>query len=183
MNTTFLTRSEFDWIYPSPPFTYGITPSPFGPMFVVSIEGRICTLHFVDDNLDALLSELCTEHPRGHFVRSDKAMCELTKGWFQGEKTMKAELMLIGTEFQHLVWQALLDLQMGEVMSYAELAAKMGRTSAVRAVASGVARNPVGLIVPCHRIMRSDGSVGEYHWGSERKAAILAWEQTARRGK
>jgi len=82
-------------------------------------------------------------------------------------------LALGGTEFQKQVWRALLDIPLGETTTYAELAVRIGRPTAHRAVGTAVGANPACLLVPCHRVLPAGGGVGNYHWGSERKRALL----------
>lgn len=89
-------------------------------------------------------------------------------------------LELRGTAFQQRVWQLLRSIPPGQTMSYAEVAAGIGAATAVRAVASACAANPVALLVPCHRVLRSDGALGGYRWGLARKQALLAAEAAAR---
>jgi AraC family transcriptional regulator of adaptative response/methylated-DNA-[protein]-cysteine methyltransferase len=81
-----------------------------------------------------------------------------------------------GTNFQIQVWKALLRLPSGETTSYGEVARAVGRPGAARAVGSAVGSNPVAWLIPCHRVLRSDGKLGGYHWGPRRKEAMLAWE-------
>lgn len=85
---------------------------------------------------------------------------------------------LTGTAFQIRVWRALVRLQPGQRITYRGLAERIGRPRAVRAVASAVARNPVPVLIPCHRVVRSDGDLGGYLGGRERKCRILQWEQS-----
>lgn len=85
---------------------------------------------------------------------------------------------LEGTSFQLEVWEALMAVPRGEVITYSDLAAAMGRPRAVRAVASACAANRIGLIVPCHRVVRSDGSLGGYRWGVELKRQIIEAERS-----
>jgi AraC family transcriptional regulator of adaptative response/methylated-DNA-[protein]-cysteine methyltransferase len=82
-----------------------------------------------------------------------------------------------GTVFQRRVWDALASIPAGEQLSYADLARRIGAPAAVRAVARAVATNPVAVVVPCHRIVGSDGSMRGYRWGIERKRALLARER------
>lgn len=91
-------------------------------------------------------------------------------------------VLLKGTPFQLQVWEALLRLPPGQVCSYSQLAARLGQPSATRAVASAVARNHVGWLIPCHRVIRASGEVHDYRWGSRRKRALLAWETTPSSG-
>lgn len=85
-------------------------------------------------------------------------------------------IALQGTPFRLQVWQALVDIPLGSIWSYSRLAAHIGRPSAVRAVASAVAANPVSVLLPCHRVVRNNGDPGEYHWGRSLKKAILVVE-------
>lgn len=85
-------------------------------------------------------------------------------------------LHLMGSALQLQVWQGLLHIPQGQTLSYAQLAARLGAARAVRAIATAVGRNPIGLIVPCHRVLRSTGALGGYHWGLGLKADILAQE-------
>jgi AraC family transcriptional regulator of adaptative response/methylated-DNA-[protein]-cysteine methyltransferase len=86
----------------------------------------------------------------------------------------------MGTNFQVKVWQALLELGTRGPTSYAELAAEIGNPGASRAVGQAVGSNPVAWLIPCHRVLRRDGGLGGYHWGAERKRAMLAWEHACR---
>jgi AraC family transcriptional regulator of adaptative response/methylated-DNA-[protein]-cysteine methyltransferase len=85
-------------------------------------------------------------------------------------------LHLKGTNLQIKVWQALLKIPRGRLISYEAVARKIGRPEAVRAVANAVASNPVAFLIPCHRVIRKTGVIGDYRWGSARKKAILSWE-------
>lgn len=81
-----------------------------------------------------------------------------------------------GTAFQHQVWQALLELPLGSTTTYQAIADAIGRPKAVRAVANAIGANPIAWLIPCHRVIRSDGGLGGYRWGVQRKRAMLAWE-------
>jgi len=85
-------------------------------------------------------------------------------------------LDVLGTPFQRQVWQALQTIPVGERRTYAEVAAALGKPTAARAVANACAANPAALVIPCHRVVRHDGSLGGYRWGLERKQALLANE-------
>ncbi len=85
-------------------------------------------------------------------------------------------LVLIGTDFEVRVWEALLQVPMGQAVSYGDLARHLGVPKAARAVGSAVGRNPISFVVPCHRVLRGDGSLGGYHWGLTRKRAMIGWE-------
>jgi AraC family transcriptional regulator of adaptative response/methylated-DNA-[protein]-cysteine methyltransferase len=85
-------------------------------------------------------------------------------------------LVLIGTDFEVRVWETLLKIPMGRAVSYTDIARHIGKPSASRAVGSAVGRNPISFVVPCHRVLRADGSLGGYHWGLTRKRALIGWE-------
>ena len=85
-------------------------------------------------------------------------------------------LLMRGTNFQVKVWQALLRVPPGQLIAYEDLAALIGQPTATRAVASAVARNRIGFLSPCHRVLRKSGLIGGYRWGPARNAALLAWE-------
>lgn len=100
--------------------------------------------------------------------------------YFEGQLTVfdLPLSLLAGTAFQQSVWNALLEMECGTTQSYAALAARLGRPRAVRAVAAAVGRNPLSIVVPCHRILGADGSLTGYAGGLERKAALLQLERT-----
>ena len=84
--------------------------------------------------------------------------------------------MLKGTNFQIKVWEALIKVPAGSVVSYQDVAGMIGNPKAVRAVASAVANNPISFVIPCHRVISKSGAIHKYRWGTERKKAILGWE-------
>jgi AraC family transcriptional regulator of adaptative response/methylated-DNA-[protein]-cysteine methyltransferase len=90
--------------------------------------------------------------------------------------TGETQLHMIGAPFQLKVWEALLRIPSGHVTTYSEIAQSIGNPKAVRAVGTAVGRNPVSLLIPCHRALRKSGALGGYHWGLPVKRAILAWE-------
>ncbi len=85
-----------------------------------------------------------------------------------------------GTPFQVLVWRALLQVQPGALTSYGRLANSIGKPTASRAVGAAVGQNPLAYLIPCHRVIRETGVIGDYHWGSVRKRAMIAWEGSQR---
>jgi len=98
--------------------------------------------------------------------------------YFAGQRT-SFDLPLdmhAGTPFQQQVWQALLGIAPGATASYGSLSAAIGKPAAVRALGAAVGRNPISIVVPCHRVIRASGETGQYRWGAERKAQMLAWE-------
>lgn len=124
-----------------------------------------------------------TEAPPGRWMdaglrRDDDAAQRWATAIFEGSCPLHPRLK--GTAFQQAVWTALLTVPRGDTISYARLAAMAGHPQAARAVGSAVAANPIAVVVPCHRVVRGDGSAGGYRWGTARKQALIAWEQGGR---
>jgi AraC family transcriptional regulator, regulatory protein of adaptative response / methylated-DNA-[protein]-cysteine methyltransferase len=148
---------------------WGVHPTPFGECLVATTSRGVCALRFGAD-----LEELREEWPRAQF-RQERARTEsLTFAIFgHGERP---PLHVFGTNFQLKVWEALLRIPDGEVVSYQALAESVGRPNAARAVGTAVGRNPVAWLIPCHRVLRKVGTLGGYRWGERKKRAMLAWE-------
>lgn len=156
---------------------YGSHPSPFGECLIATTERGICRLNFFDGNLEQLVDALRQDWPMAEIRRDDLRTTPLVEQIFARHSTTKTlPLLLRGTNFQLQVWQALLKIPVGMVTSYGFLAKHLGQPSASRAVGSAVGKNPLGYLIPCHRVLRSDGNLGGYRWGTERKLAILGRE-------
>jgi AraC family transcriptional regulator of adaptative response/methylated-DNA-[protein]-cysteine methyltransferase len=156
---------------------WGFHPTPFGEC-LVGITGRgICHLSFTGaGGRPAALADLRRRWPRAK-LREDPALAARTaERAFTGVRRGKVNLHLAGTNFQLKVWEALLRVPPGAVTTYGDVARRIGRPTAVRAVAGAVGANPVAWIIPCHRVLRSVGTIGGYRWGPERKQAMLGWE-------
>ena len=102
------------------------------------------------------------------------SIIESLKGGFKNNAPITFHLK--GSSFQLKVWQALLQIPFGNVATYSEIASQIAMPRASRAVGSAIGKNPIALLIPCHRVIKSSGLIGEYHWGSCRKTAILGWE-------
>ena len=109
-----------------------------------------------------------------------KATALVTAAFGQGPLTLP--LVLSGTDFQRQVWRALLQVPVGETISYAQLASRVGKPGAARAVGSAVGANRIGFLVPCHRVVRQDGVIGQFRWGSDVKQRLLQWESRLTHG-
>lgn len=157
---------------------YTIVPSALGSVLVGRTDRGVCAV-LIDDDA-RLAGDLAREFPNASLERDDEA----AGAWAAavvgavGGRPSRAEvpLDLRGTDFQRRVWAELQRVPLGETVSYRALAEAIGRPKAVRAVASACAGNHVAVIVPCHRVVRSDGGIGGYKWGIERKRALLARE-------
>jgi AraC family transcriptional regulator of adaptative response/methylated-DNA-[protein]-cysteine methyltransferase len=153
---------------------HGVRATPFGAAFVGFTDRGICHLRFVDD-VAAAVETLRTEWPAAKLVRDAEGAARAL-AVLDGAPAAPIRLWLRGTNFQIKVWEALLRIPEGQLVSYGTLAGIAGAPRAVRAVASAVAANPVAWLVPCHRVIRASGVLGQYRWGAERKAALIGWE-------
>jgi AraC family transcriptional regulator of adaptative response/methylated-DNA-[protein]-cysteine methyltransferase len=140
----------------------------------------VCKLSFGEDDA-GLAASLAAEFPHAAFTADAAGLAgwvSALQAYLDGKsKVLDLPLDVHGTEFQQLVWAALRRIPYGETRTYAQLAAEIGQPAAVRAAAGACAKNPVALVNPCHRIVRSDGGLGGYRWGLERKRALLQREQ------
>ena len=136
-----------------------------------------------DQSLSEVISEVRSRYPNAE-LRQDTAVgrqvFRQVDSWLAGKlKPRQLSLDLSGTPFQLRVWEEMLQVPHGATCTYTELARRSGKPRAVRAAASACARNPVGLLVPCHRIVRQDGSLGGYYWGLDKKKRLLAHERAS----
>ena len=163
----------------------GFAESPFGPCLVAQSARGICHLAFVDpDNEEADWSSLRAAWPNARFDRDDSTAQSLIEKVFSPlhgdvlRPTLRA--FVKGTAFQLRVWRALLCLGPGQLTTYGRLAAALGQSSAARAVGTAIGQNPLAYLIPCHRVIRSTGVIGDYRWGGIRKRALIAWENARR---
>ena len=161
---------------------YTILPTPLGRLLVGATDRGVCSVMLADADR-ALEANLRSEYPEALIEKAPEALAEWAS-LIAGSLSKAVDLSgipldLRATTFQRRIFEALRAIPRGETRSYAELAASVGRPTAVRAAASACARNPVALVVPCHRIVRSDGGLGGYRWGIERKKEILESEGAA----
>ena len=156
---------------------YSFAESPFGDILVASTTKGICYMAFADDEASAL-GELHQYFPNATCrqmtdLLQQKALHLFTQDW-KKQETIK--LHLKATRFQLKVWETLLKIPMGQLSTYGTVAVAINNPKASRAVGSAIGDNPVAFLIPCHRVIQSAGTVGQYHWGSTRKAAMIGWE-------
>ena len=148
--------------------------TPFGLAVATATDRGLCGLAFAAEmGLDTARDDLVRRWPRADIVADDGRAARLVARAFGGATT---PLHLIGAPFQIKIWEALLRLPAGDVASYADIAEQVCTKRASRAVGSAVGRNPIGYLIPCHRVLRRDGGLGGYHWGLPVKRAMLAWD-------
>ena len=158
---------------------YGFTATPFGEALLAASPRGLTHLAFVEaGELDNAVSEVRARWRNADLVRDDaRAEAFAIQIWGNnGKSSRKLRLHVAGTNFQLKVWQALLDSGPQSRTTYSALAKAMGEEGSARAVGNAVGANPVGWLIPCHTVLRRDGALGGYHWGEDRKRAILAWD-------
>ena len=159
----------------------GFADSPFGPCLVAQSPRGICHLSFVDGT-DRPQAETAIRRdwPRVHIHWGTSAAKNLATQLFvrsgNGHRTAPLKAFVRGSAFQVRVWRALLNIPAGALVSYGHLAEAIGKPTAARAVGTAIGHNPLAYIIPCHRVIRSTGVLGDYRWGTTRKQAIVAWE-------
>jgi len=175
-----MTPGEYKNLGSSLEITYGIHQAPFGSFLLAITPRGICALRFIQppQEPDELVAELEKEWPNASFVESAQATAPYAKRVFsqEGDERRPLRLLLKGTNFQVKVWQALLSIPAGAMVSYQDVAGGLGDAGATRAVAGAVARNPVAYLIPCHRVISKAGKSHNYRWGGARKKAMLGWE-------
>ncbi|CAN5920920.1 methylated-DNA--[protein]-cysteine S-methyltransferase [soil metagenome] len=156
---------------------YGLHDSPFGKMLLAATEKGICHLAFTDEP-DAARIELQHLWARARLLPDAHSTAPLAQKIFRPSGGISDPLPLLvrGTPFQLKVWEALLHLPEGALTSYGELASAIGLPKASRAVGTAVGQNPIAFLIPCHRVIRKAGGIGDYRWGSTRKTALIGWE-------
>ncbi len=159
--------------------TYGIHKSPFGWCTIgVTPRGIIHLAFLKSDRTKEAVTSIHSKWPKAILVRDDKATKKYIDIIFKHKNPKRPlHLLLRGTNFQIKVWQALLALPSGTTASYGAIAKKVGAGKASRAVGSACGKNSIGFLIPCHRVLTSEGGIGGYRWGTDRKEAILAWEK------
>ena len=155
---------------------HGWFDTPFGRAVGMASPRGLCGLAFADEGQqDATLAEMMQRWPKAQYIADAKAAEPHIIAAFA--QSGHAKMHLMGTPFQIKVWEALLQVNSGEVTTYGEIGKSIGMDRAARAVGSAVGRNPIGFLLPCHRCLRGGtGALGGYHWGLPRKRAMLAWE-------
>ncbi len=160
---------------------YAIVKSPLGKMLVATTTRGVCTVAFSDTDAE-LVEELRERFGKARIVRDDAGLADAVRGVAAhlGEHASASDLPMDvrATAFQERVWRELCKIPRGETRTYAQIAKQIGKPKAVRAVAGACAANPVAVVVPCHRVVGSDGTLTGYRWGVERKRRLL--EQEAR---
>ena len=163
--------------------SYTVLDSPFGQLLLAATDRGLCFVELGDD-AETLVAELRQEFPAAKIAAGATPSSPALESWGQALRQhllgqlpqLELPLDVRASAFQFQVWSYLQTIPRGEVRTYQQVAAAIGRPKAVRAVGSACARNPTALVVPCHRVIRGDGALGGYRWGEERKRQLLAAE-------
>ena len=159
--------------------TYTTFPSTLGYILLASTGQGLCSVKLGDEP-ETLAKMLATEFSEAELKEDRRAMKDTKEhvlGFLSGDATLtKLPLDILGTVFQQRVWAELRQIPRGETRTYKDIAAAIGAPKAVRAVGSACGANPVALVIPCHRALRTDGGLGGYAWGVKRKSALLQLE-------
>ncbi|MDP9047408.1 MAG: methylated-DNA--[protein]-cysteine S-methyltransferase [Bacteroidota bacterium] len=177
MNIEGMTPAEYKNGGKELSINYSFAESPFGNIIVASTPKGICYMAFADDRDEAFTS-LQGQFPNALYTQvvdlaQQNALFIFKKDW---SELSGIKLHLKGTPFQLKVWEALLNIPIGGLATYATVATAIHQPTASRAVGGAVGDNPVAFLIPCHRVIRSTGEFGQYHWGATRKAAMIGWE-------
>lgn len=159
---------------------YGFHPSPFGSALIMTTERGLCGLAFADSGGErAALDDMRGRWPNARYTEDSARTVGYAQRIFDSEK-WKADtplrVVLIGTDFEVRVWETLLGIPLGRATSYSDIAKKIEKPKASRAVGAAVGKNPISFVVPCHRVVGKSGAFTGYHWGLTRKRAMLGWE-------
>lgn len=165
---------------------YGIHNTPFGDVLIGITERGVCWLSFINTDEDPRYElEKMKEHWHNSVFHQDQLLTELfvnkifsNKSRLQTEpkEPDKIHLFVKGTNFQIKVWEALLKLPLGNVTTYQDIATHIHNPKAMQAVGSAVGANHIAYLIPCHRVIRKDGVLGDYRWNATRKKSIIGWE-------
>ena len=156
---------------------YSFRESPFGNIIIASTYKGVCYIHF-QNNENIALRDLKACFPSAAYHQTEDnyqkdALLIFQKNW---SRIDQIKLHLRGTRFQIKVWESLLKIPTGGLSTYGDIAKKIGNPKAARAVGTAIGSNPIAFLIPCHRVIQSNGKLGDYMWGADKKMAIIGWE-------
>lgn len=161
--------------------TYGFAFTPFGECLLATTARGICYLGFVESDKEELLSQLNATWPDSSFIEDTTTIAPLVCNIFQSNRRnipKPITLLVKGTNFQINVWKALLTIPEGTIVSYKDIARSLKMPKSSRAVGNALAINPIGYLIPCHRVITSSGAFSSYRWGTARKKVLIGWESS-----
>ena len=161
-------------------FSWGVAPSPFGDAILLVAPRGLSAMAFADPDVAGGFADLEARYPAATYTRDDALARSWAERIFTPTGPENLPLALYGTPWQRQVWRALLTIPAGEVVTYKSIAERVGTPKASRAVGAAVGANPISWLIPCHRVLASNGKLTGYHWGVKRKRAMLAYEAARR---
>tara|TARA_R110000868_G_scaffold121097_4_gene321353 strand:- start:7258 stop:8091 length:834 start_codon:yes stop_codon:yes gene_type:complete len=156
---------------------YHFSVTPFGTIIIASTQKGICHMAFAEEESVAL-EIVKNQFPNALFQEKEDELQQNALHIFKNpqDKLQEIKLHLKGTDFQLKVWETLLKIPSGQLTTYGNIAQKIEKPNASRAVGTAIGKNPVAFLIPCHRVIQSTGTLGGYMWGNTRKTAIIGWE-------
>jgi len=159
---------------------YGFHPSPFGRALVIASDRGLAGLAFAEPGEErATLADMQRRWPKADYAEDFAGTAAIARRIFDPmlwRPEQPLRVVLIGTDFEVQVWETLLAIPLGQASTYSDVASRIGRPTASRAVGAAVGKNPVAFVVPCHRVLGKAGDLTGYHWGLTRKCAMIGWE-------
>jgi AraC family transcriptional regulator, regulatory protein of adaptative response / methylated-DNA-[protein]-cysteine methyltransferase len=177
VNIESVTPNEFKTKGEGIEIEYGVHNTPFGECLIANTPRGICSMNFLENNLDEFLSDLQSHWKNAIIKKNSAATKSIAENIFSTDKKDEIKLLVKGTPFQIKVWEAVLKIPFGSVASYQNIANSLGNPNANRAVGTAIGSNPVAYLIPCHRVIRQEAIIGEYRWGTNRKKALIGWER------
>jgi len=155
---------------------YGFHQGPLGKFILaVTSEKRICSLEFKEDEQEAADS-LQEQWAESKLIFDPRFTTPLAEGLFSQKSTAPLKLLVKGTPFQLKVWEALLKIPFGELVSYQTVSEHVNNPRGLQATGAAIGKNPIAFLIPCHRVVRKSGEINGYRWGMDRKSALIGWE-------
>ena len=173
-----VTPGEYKTLGKNLEISYGIHETIFGKCLIAITKKGICHLSFIEKNEAENLNYLKKYWENAHIVNNQSETLKINSKIFENKTSKKPfKLFVKGTNFQIKVWEALINIPSGSLLSYEDVAISIDNKKAVRAVASAIANNPIAYIIPCHRVIKKIGLAHKYRWGAQRKLAMIGYEQ------
>jgi len=157
-------------------FNWGVAPTPFGDAVLLISPRGLSALAFADPDTQGAFEDLKSRYPGAHYTRDDAEARRWSERIFSSEDSGPIPLALYGTPWQRQVWRALITIPTGATTTYKAIAEQIETPRAFQAVGAAVGANPVSWLIPCHRVLAANGKLTGYHWGVDRKRAMLAYE-------
>jgi len=173
------TEEEIKSSEPEMTICWGTSISPFGNLFVARTKRGIIQLSFFEDEPTEAQQMMRSDWPNALRSRDNTMAQEISSQTFSRRTPQeRPQLHIKGTDFQIAVWRALVDIPAGTLSTYGRIAHQLGRPGAARAVGNAVSKNRIAFLLPCHRVVRENGEIGDFRWGTERKRQMIKAEHT-----